>query len=270
MITVFSDHFPLSTQNVKHEADEAVKQFKVKFQNVKFLTPVGFFDILGNRQCHFMHKKNRPADVCYLNVRAEIPMEEFAPIFEEKTCRLEYYIRLPQSSDYESNTTSEVSSKSIEKECMQSDLYEDDNNLNVSSMFSSTSDTLHSPLMSSRINLFSSVTNSSSAKKKTSKEKSKKRSSDSHPTTPTKKKKKHTVFSDGIEIHEEDVDENLNNVNDNEEEYAENIENSNDSFDLETVAAGAPKLAAMLMTGRSMNKGNLISTYYGPLGVLDD
>ena len=114
LITVFSDHFPLSTQNAEHEAHLAVSNFKANFQNVAYLTPLGFFDIQGNRQCYHMTKKTRPPNVCYLNEKAEIPLSEFTPKFQGKTCRLEYYLHLPQSNNYTdmeismSDTTSDM------------------------------------------------------------------------------------------------------------------------------------------------------------------
>ena len=43
LITVFSDHFPLATQNAEHEADEAVKSFQLKLQDVDNLTPLVFY-----------------------------------------------------------------------------------------------------------------------------------------------------------------------------------------------------------------------------------
>ena len=98
LITVFSDHFPLVTQNAEHEADEAVQAFKNKLQNVNFLTPLGFYDIKGDRKDHLMIKKTRAPNVTYLKLAADIYMDNFAPVFEGKSCHLEYFLHLPQDS----------------------------------------------------------------------------------------------------------------------------------------------------------------------------
>lgn len=98
LITLFSDHFPLSTQNAEHEADEAVQNFQRKLHNISYLTPLGFYNIQGDRRCHQMIKKTRPPNVMYLKVSADMPMSDFAPVFENKSCHLEYFLHLPQST----------------------------------------------------------------------------------------------------------------------------------------------------------------------------
>ena len=45
-----------------------------------------------------MTKKIRPAIVCFVKVAADVPMEEFAPVFIGKECHLEFFLHLPQTT----------------------------------------------------------------------------------------------------------------------------------------------------------------------------
>jgi len=264
LITVFSDHFPLATQNAEHEADEAVRVFRDKLQDVSYLTPLGFYDVQGVRQCHRMTKKTRPANVTYLKIASDIPMGEIAPAFDGKSCHLEYFLHIPQDGTTESFR--QISHTNFN--ATSSDRVDIDQTVesNTSSMFSngtSVEEVQDEPVSNSSI--FDKVTSSPKKRKKSSSNKEKKKKREDSAVSPQKKASTHTVFHDE---KEEDGYHAVKTFSDALEE--EHAETSNDSFDIESIQRQAPKLAAMLMQGRHSKTRGYISTYNGPLDILDD
>ena len=263
LITVFSDHFPLATQNAEHEADEAVNSFQQKLQDVDNLTPLGFYDIHGNRQCHKMTKTPRPANVCFIKVAADISMEDFAPVFENKECRLEFFLHLPQSTMTE-QPTSQGSKESISTKEMNEDTVEDGRS-KASSMFTSVPTSMneddHDGEKGDRTSIFPSIEGTPKKKKSKSSQKSKRKKNNDNVVSPIRGT--HTLFKDN---EEEVVDVEGKNLSEFLEE--ENDEN-NDSFDIESIRAQAPKLASMLEQGKQVNQAGLPTSYYGPLNIFD-
>ena len=256
LITVFSDHFPLATQNAEHEADEAVKNFHKKLQDVSNLTPLGFYDIHGNRQCHKMTKKSRPPNVCFIKIAADISMGEFATIFKNKECHLEFFLHLPQSNAIIKQMDEIESSQEEET---------DHDNIETVSMFATTRTEREEDDAENRVasqSAFSDVERTPKKKKSRNSSKNKKKKDNENVVSP--QKGTHTVFNrgddDGDEFRGKDLTESLEEEN----------ESNNDSFDIESIRHTAPKLASMLEEGRKARQASLPSSYYGPLNIFDN
>ena len=263
LITVFSDHFPLATQNAEHEADEAVQSFKNKLQDVKFLTPLGFYDIKGDRKDHLMIKKTRAPNVTYLKLATDIPMDSFASVFEGKSCHLEYFLHLPQDS----SVVAKKISAPLDSEGDTGDEVDVEGTIesSTSSMFTSNSATDEgtddNPDRSS--SLFTAATGTPK-KEKSKSEKSKKKKEEKRVAESPVKSSTHTIFHEEIDCDTTGVGV-LPTVM--ESDYPET---SNDSFDISTIQKQAPKLAMMLQQGRHSRKAGSLQTYNGPLAILDD
>ena len=256
LITVFSDHFPLSTQNAEHEADEAVRNFQKKLQDVSYLTPVGFYDTQGDRKCHRMIKKDRPPNVAYLKVSADIPMGEFASMFEGKSCHLEYFLHLPQSTVQRSFFQQATSLESIDT-ASTIDKNEPGKPL-LSSMFTSNDleegDDAEQGL--------SSLQATSSPKKK--RRRRKKKDDGKGILTPMRSGPQTLIGSGDEESSGQEGEAKLEDL-----QQVKDPDASNDSFDFDIMRKQTPKLAFMIKQGRTSHKTGQVPTYLGPLGLLD-
>ena len=256
LITVFSDHFPLSTQNAEHEADEAARSFQKKLQDVSYLTPVGFYDIQGDRQCHQMIKKNRPPNVAYLKMSADIPMDKFGSVFEGKSCHLEYFLHLPQSTISRSFFQQATSLGSVDT-ASTVDKNEPEKSI-PSSMFTSN-DLEEGDYVEQRSSSFIST---ASPKKK--RRRRKKKDDDKGGLTPMRSSSQTPIESGDEESSGHEGETKLE-----ESQQAKDTEASNDSFNFDLMHKQAPKLASMIKQGRTSHKTGQAPTYLGPLGLLD-
>lgn len=98
LISTIRDHFPLSSQQSENEANAVVAKFRGSFGNVSYLSPQGFYDFNGKDQTATMHKAPRPANVCFAEVKYNLPLARLgAPFDEYQRCDMTYFLHLPQS-----------------------------------------------------------------------------------------------------------------------------------------------------------------------------
>ena len=98
VISVFNEHFPLSTITAGQEARRIVHAFRNSFSDVENLTPTAFLDRNGNNQPGKMYKTPRPSNICHIGIRASISMESLSEAFDKNSeFILKYYLEFPQS-----------------------------------------------------------------------------------------------------------------------------------------------------------------------------
>ena len=177
-------------------------------------------------------------------------MKDIAPIFDGKTCRLEYFVHLPQSTDYSSVVSvSTLDSASLDELKPRVLLDEEDAaRQSYTSMFSTTPSTPAHENIEPTANLSQDINESGLITPK--KKKKRKQNSDKNQSfTKAKKSNNHTIF-----------DNTDDNDNGDAEEEALDPNESIDSVDLAAIVVATPKLAAMLSTGRSQSKKGSIPT----------
>ena len=99
IISVIGEQFPMPTMAAEQEARRIVSLFRMAFGCVDNLTPTVMLDRGGNDQTGLMYRTPRPANVCYLGVKARIPMQKLSTAFDDSFAyfNLSYYLELPQS-----------------------------------------------------------------------------------------------------------------------------------------------------------------------------
>lgn len=186
-------------------------------------------------------------------------MEDFAPVFENKECHLEFFLNLPLTT-VKAQPTSKRSKESSSTREMNEDEVEDGKS-KTSSMFTSVSASMneddHDDETGDRTSIISSVEGTPKKKKNKSSQKNKNKKSNDNIVSPNRGT--HTIFKD---TEEEVVEMEGRNLSESLEE--ENDAN-NDSFDIESIRAQAPKLASMLEEGKQVNQAGQPTSYYGPL-----
>ena len=97
LISVFREHFPLGTQQSEHEAEAVVEKFRNCFNDTAYLSPLGFYNASGLDVTDKMHKTPRPANVCFLETKFDLPLSDLGdPFTAYQRCDLTYYFHLPQ------------------------------------------------------------------------------------------------------------------------------------------------------------------------------
>ena len=98
LISVISEHFPASTQQAELDAEAIVTKFRGCFGDVTYLSPLGFFNANGDDVTEKIHKTPRPANVCSLETKFELPLSRLgAPFLVYQRCDMSYWLHLPQS-----------------------------------------------------------------------------------------------------------------------------------------------------------------------------
>ena len=63
LISVFGCHFDINTQMAESQAEGCVEQFTCSLGNISFLSPTGYFDVVGTDLTEKIKKSNRPENI---------------------------------------------------------------------------------------------------------------------------------------------------------------------------------------------------------------
>ena len=245
VISVFNEHFPLSTISTEQEARRIVHAIPSSFSDVKNLTPTAFLDRNRNNQTSTMHKTPRPSNICHLGVGASISMESLSEAFEKNSeFILKYYLELPQSfyAAYSSNLSNSVSQRASKS----SNSSADNPNKPTSALPRETS--VSEPTPEENAENAVNLTDGASQGEP-------KNNSDSIIVDQNK--------TEHNETHEPNIP-TLIRTNKNDD-------NSNSSFDFNVQAMFNPKAAALVLENRFQSCSNQsVYMYHGTIGVLDN
>ena len=239
LISVFREHFPLGTQQSEHEAEAVVEKFRNCFNDTAYLSPLGFYNASGLDVTDKMHKTPRPANMCFLETKFDLPLSKLGdPFTAYQRCDLTCYLHLPQSLGENANVVLSTPAKVSAAESSASErrsLFSAATNLN--SKFMSTPGRLAPVVDSTQLPSIVHIPNVVAV-------------SGIRTTTPNAKDK-------------EDAE---NYGDESDDTQPPSTSGSNHSFD--KIQELAPK-TAQLFANRRAHGGRSSRSYYGPLDILD-
>ena len=98
LISGFGKHFDITTHVANDQTDTYVQQINAAFGEVKYLSPLGYFDSKGNNVTSQVRKEKRPENLAYMLVEASIPLQDLHRVFTSTDVFThQYYLPLPQS-----------------------------------------------------------------------------------------------------------------------------------------------------------------------------
>ena len=97
LISVFGKHFEANTHVANDQADNYLPHFRCSFSNVKYLSPLGYFNLAGEDATHKVCKEKRPPSLAFVLVDADILLSHLHEFLKkEDVYNFWYYLRLPQ------------------------------------------------------------------------------------------------------------------------------------------------------------------------------
>ena len=101
LISVVGKHFDFNTHVANDQAESYVETFKLAFGNVRWLSPLGYFDKQGNDVTRKVRVASRPPNLAFMLVEARMQLGQLHSAFDTTALFThQYYLPLPPQQNY--------------------------------------------------------------------------------------------------------------------------------------------------------------------------